>query len=70
MNSNGKFNDEFDEESDLRDSNRQRFSELDTDIPKRSPMRRKDKPREGGIEKKRKGNEKRKISRLKYEFDL
>ena len=69
MNSNGKLTEEYDEESDDIDSNRQQFSELDTDIPKRSPMRRKDKQREGGIEKKRKGNEKRKISRLKYEFE-
>ena len=69
MNQRANLTDEFDEKSPA-DSSMQQFSELDFDIPKRSPIRRKDRQREGGgVQKKRKGNEKRKNSRLKYEFD-
>ncbi len=70
MNSRGKLTNEFDEGSDLVDSNRQPFSELDSDIPIRSPIRRKDRQREGGVQKKHKRSEKRKISRLKNEYEL
>lgn len=71
MNTRGKMTDGFNDESDLLDSNLQPFSEMDTDIPKRSPMRRKDRLREGGgLQKKRKGNEKRKNSPLKYQYDV
>ena len=69
MKSRVKLTDEFDDESALNDSKPPEFSELDLEIPKRSPMRRKDRQREGGIQKKRKGNEKRKNSRLKYEYE-
>ena len=70
MNSRRKTTDDFDPESDPIDSNLPQFSDLDTDIPKRSPMRRKDRQRESGIQKKRKGNEKRKNSRLKYQYEI
>lgn len=70
MNPRRKMTDEFDQETDLNDSDQQQFSELDTDIPKRAPMRRKDRQREGTNQKKRKGNEKRKNAGLKYQFEL
>ena len=69
MNPRGKSSIEFEEAPNLSDSSPPALSELDIDIPKRSPMRRKDKERAGGIQKKRKGNEKRKISRLKYQYE-
>jgi hypothetical protein len=69
MNARRKMTDELDQETDVNDSDKQEFSELDTDIPKRAPMRRKDRQREGVVEKKRKGNEKRKNARLKYQFE-
>jgi hypothetical protein len=69
MNPRGKSNSEFEEASNLSDRSPSPLSEMDLDIPKRSPMRRKDKERAGGIQKKRKGNEKRKNSRLKYQYE-
>lgn len=70
MNARGKMTDEFDQGTDFNDFDQQQFTELDTDIPKRAPMRRKDRQREGVVQKKRKGNEKRKNAGLKNQFEL
>jgi hypothetical protein len=66
MNPNGRFNREFEEEYRPIDSYQQQFSELDIDFPKKSPMRRKSKRREGGFQPKHRRDEKKINFRLKY----
>ena len=47
-----KYNNDIEEESRLIDSSQPRFMERENDFPKRSPIRRKSKQREGGVQQK------------------
>jgi hypothetical protein len=67
MNPHGNFNNDIGEETILIDSGPQRFLEREIDFPKRSPIRRKSKQREGGVQQKNRRDEKKINSRLKYQ---
>jgi len=69
MKPHGKLKSEFREEYGPIEPNQQRFSELDADFPKKSPMRRKSKRREGGVQQKQRRDEKKINSRLKYQSE-
>jgi len=63
------FKSEFGENYSPIDSNLQLSPEIDSDSPKQSPMRRKNKQRIGGVQQKHKRNEKKISFRLKYQIE-
>jgi hypothetical protein len=64
-----KFNSGLEEEYSPIESHQQQFLEIDIDYPKHFPMRRRNKQRLGGVQKKHKREEKRINSRLKYQIE-
>jgi len=58
----------FEEDAFSHGTDQLRFEEMETDGPKRSPIRRKDKERKSGIQPKYRRNQKKKLSRLKYDY--
>jgi hypothetical protein len=59
---------EFEEDDQPADADRQQFWERDTEAPKRTPIRRKDRNRINGFQQKHKREDKRKNNPLKYDW--
>lgn len=59
---------EFEEDDRFTDADRQQFWERDTEAPKRTPIRRKDRSRTNGFQHKHKRDDKRKNNPLKYDW--
>ena len=72
MNQRGKNRFEFEDDEQITDEDQKDSWAKEVDAPKRSPMRRKDRSQTGGFEQKHKRDdkrdEKRKNSRLKYDW--
>jgi len=60
--------DEFEEDGEPADTGRQHSWERDTEAPKRTPIRRKDRNRTNGFQHKQKRDDKRKNNPLKYDW--
>jgi hypothetical protein len=68
MNRSDKMRAEFEDDEQPADVDQQGFWERDKEAPKRTPIRRKDRPREGGYQQKHKRDDKRKNNPLKYDW--
>ena len=69
MNKREKDRAEFEEDAFTLEADQPRFEEMAADGPKRTPMRRKDKQRKVGIQPKSSRNQKKRLSRFKYDYE-